>query len=319
MKDFVICKICNFTSKDIRFHIRSKHKNVTVDEYKTKYGEVVSELTKFKRSVGVKIAHNTNKVKQVKKEKMIKIRANKKWASYGMKGKTAWNKGLTIEDSRVAKYTKNRNTTMNKKYWQFTTYEQMYGEEKAKEIKLKQSKALTAVMKDKKVRSKISSNNWLRQYKGQKLEDIYGEEKAKEIKKHLSNAQSMSKYKPKRNSTGEKEVLEFVQELKVPFEHDKFFKDNLGRPDFSFPELNKIIEYNGCYWHNHLCMNNIQPNDSRVLHNIHRWKNKLKICNKNNIDVLVIWECEWNKNKNKVKQQILKFLGIENGSKKYEK
>ena len=48
MKDYILCKICGYKCKRItKFHL-DKH-NITVKEYKEKYGYLDCELTRYNR------------------------------------------------------------------------------------------------------------------------------------------------------------------------------------------------------------------------------------------------------------------------------
>ena len=138
MNTSIQCKICNHIGKDIRQHVKTTH-NITIEDYKTQYGDVICELTLFKRAESNKISHSKFEVKNKKSEAMKYIRSEQHWATYGMKGKIAWNKGLTTNDERVKQNTIARNKTMQQKYWSKKTYEKMFGVQKAAIIKQKQS------------------------------------------------------------------------------------------------------------------------------------------------------------------------------------
>ena len=62
--------------------------------------------------------------------------------------------------------------------------------------------------------------------------------------------------------------------------------------DIWIPSLNKAIEFNGEYWHKN------------------NYKDRIKIeeCNRNNIDLMVVWYEDWNKNKNKTLEKVKQFL-----------
>ena len=65
--------------------------------------------------------------------------------------------------------------------------------------------------------------------------------------------------------------------------------------DIYLPEVNKAIEFNGIYWHS-----------------LHRAKNYDKIkkdqCRRNNIDLLIVEEENWNNNKELCLQVIENFI-----------
>lgn len=49
-KKTIKCKICNHEAKELSRHIKTEH-NLTAKEYKEKYGEVISEYEKLKKSI----------------------------------------------------------------------------------------------------------------------------------------------------------------------------------------------------------------------------------------------------------------------------
>ena len=78
---------------------------------------------------------------------------------------SVWNKDLTMEDERVKRNIEKRNETMRDKYWgkKFGTYEKQFGEEKAKEIKRKQSRGMMGKNTSEKfckMRSRVQEEVW---------------------------------------------------------------------------------------------------------------------------------------------------------------
>lgn len=129
-------------------------------------------------------------------------------------------------------------------------------------------------------------------------------------KKAILIARNNGRNKIHKNSCGELDLKKFLENKQFYFLHDKYLKDFDGRPDFYFPELNKVIEYNGCYWHAHNCINpnGYKGNDKRVLLNIERYNKKTKHYKLHNIQLLEIWECDWKNRQKECKERIIKFL-----------
>jgi hypothetical protein len=93
-------------------------------------------------------------------------------------------------------------------------------------------------------------------------------------------------------SKGEKEIYEYVKQIYsgtvIPNDKTQIIKEKTGNYlelDIWIPELNKAIEYNGEYWHN---LKRVRNNDFL----------KQQRCKELGIDLLVIKEKDWQKNKN---------------------
>lgn len=103
------------------------------------------------------------------------------------------------------------------------------------------------------------------------------------------------------SSIAEKEILSFIKENYngVILENDK----SIIKPyeiDIYLPELNIGFEFNGVYWH------------SEKFKNKDYHLNKLNISNNKNIDLITIWEDEWNIKRNICESFILNKLGKSN-------
>jgi DNA mismatch endonuclease (patch repair protein) len=94
--------------------------------------------------------------------------------------------------------------------------------------------------------------------------------------------------------------------------HDKKLP---GRPDIVLPKHKKVILVHGCFWHLHKgCRDGTIPKTGHS-----RWKEKLernverdrlhiKKLNDSGWRVMVIWECEIEREIDKVKESIFEFL-----------
>ena len=76
-------------------------------------------------------------------------------------------------------------------------------------------------------------------------------------------------------------------------------KDLPGKPDLLFPGRRKIIEVYGCYWHMHDCpYGRVVPKTNaefwltKRLSNVTRDKRNMEELEKQDWQVLILWECE---------------------------
>jgi hypothetical protein len=82
--------------------------------------------------------------------------------------------------------------------------------------------------------------------------------------------------------------------------------------DIFFPSINKAIEFNGNYWHcNPTMFSSDYLNKHKNLYAHEIWQRdeqKKFLCMSNNIDLMTIWEDEWNRNNINVKKSLLSFI-----------
>ena len=88
------------------------------------------------------------------------------------------------------------------------------------------------------------------------------------------------------------ELKDFIDSLNINVEYGNRIILSGKELDIYFPDHNLAIEYNGIYWHSNEWLN--KP----TYH-----KNKTDICEKNNIQLLHIWENDWKNN-----QEIIKSI-----------
>jgi DNA mismatch endonuclease, patch repair protein len=91
-------------------------------------------------------------------------------------------------------------------------------------------------------------------------------------------------------------------------------KDLPGKPDLVFPQLQKIIFINGCFWHGHDCARGARiPKTNRkywqekIARNCRRDAESIATLQSLGWRVAIIWECEL-KDLEKVKKRVAKFL-----------
>jgi len=82
--------------------------------------------------------------------------------------------------------------------------------------------------------------------------------------------------------------------------------------DIYFPSLNKAIEFNGDYWHcnpSKYDRNYYHKHKNLYAHQI--WERDIKkkmLCEENGIELMIVWENDWNADKNQCKKGILEFI-----------
>jgi DNA mismatch endonuclease, patch repair protein len=91
-----------------------------------------------------------------------------------------------------------------------------------------------------------------------------------------------------------------------------------GRPDLVFPRLKKIIQVQGCFWHQHagcpvahIPKSRIEYWHPKLLKNRRRDRQNEKLLQADGWEVLTIWECEVKEAK-LARQRIAEFLNTRN-------
>lgn len=155
---------------------------------------------------------------------------------------------------------------------------------------------------------KLNDRNWLYQ------QHIINERPISDIAKELKfDISTLIEYYKKYNietrrfpsSQPEKEIKNFIMNLGIKLITNTrkiIFPYEL---DIYIPSHNLAIEYCGLYWHS--------SKHERITHNYH--KDKLDLCNKQNIRLITIFEDEWIHKQEIVKSKLLSILGKDNRKK----
>ncbi|MBK8380605.1 MAG: DNA mismatch endonuclease Vsr [Ignavibacteria bacterium] len=92
-------------------------------------------------------------------------------------------------------------------------------------------------------------------------------------------------------------------------------KDLPGKPDIVFPKYKTVIFVHGCFWHFHNnCREGRIPStnskywDQKLTKNKIRDQENIKSLRKNNWRVIVVWECQIEKNINKTMMNVMRKL-----------
>lgn len=92
-------------------------------------------------------------------------------------------------------------------------------------------------------------------------------------------------------------------------------KDLPGKPDIVLPKYNTVIFVHGCFWHYHEdCREGRIPNTNskfwkeKLAKNVEKDKMHIKGCNELGWKVIVVWECEIEKEINTTVEKVIKVL-----------
>lgn len=94
---------------------------------------------------------------------------------------------------------------------------------------------------------------------------------------------------------------------KYLFAHGFRYRKNVRRlpgcPDIVLPKYKSVIFVHGCFWHMHDCgrfrwpRSNIEYWEPKLVKNVQRDKDNIAILQSKGWNVIIIWECELNKDK----------------------
>lgn len=98
---------------------------------------------------------------------------------------------------------------------------------------------------------------------------------------------------------------------KEGFRYRIHIKDLPGKPDIVMPKYKTVIFVNGCFWHYHKnCTDGRIPKsntsfwEKKISHNVEKDEANYDYCRKLGWNVLVIWECEIEKDLSEMVNQI---------------
>lgn len=95
----------------------------------------------------------------------------------------------------------------------------------------------------------------------------------------------------------------FASELKtLGLTFDRNVKSLPGTPDIVFNSKKLAVFFNGCFWHGHNCTNNSADFSWQAIQKDTqaRDKNVRRKLQENGYETIVIWECEWKSNPEKI-------------------
>ncbi len=136
--------------------------------------------------------------------------------------------------------------------------------------------------------------------------DIWSKEKRSQVMSHIRS----------KDTKPEMAVRSLLHRMGYRFRLHK--RELPGCPDIVIPKYNSVIFVHGCFWHLHEgCRDGTIPKTQhekwklKLERNVERDKLHYEELHKMGWKVLVIWECEVEKQLDKVKSRIIDFLAKE--------
>jgi hypothetical protein len=288
--DYVVCRVCNHRGADIISHLRNIH-NILSHEYRQKYeqdAEIKAQYLKDKLKgennpayqhggkfspFSDKFFKGNSKVEETKK----KAKLNKQLLNKDSTKLEYWLEKTNGDEVEAKKLLSERQATFS-----LEKCVSKYGEEEGKKI-------------------------WLdRQEKWQeKLNSKSLEEKERINKLKVGNGKSVS--------NAEYELIKIFEENGIKVDHQyTLMRESTKIYLYDFNYKNKLIEYNGDYWHcNPKKYDENFYNKTVKLHAHEIWKKdeaKINCAKENGYEILVIWELDYKNDKQGTIQKCLDFL-----------
>lgn len=288
--DYVICPICGHRSRVLNNHLLYQH-NMKIAEFKSAYPDSLNICTDESSRIGAKISGDKNPAYQhggkfspystkfihyTEEYRQAAISKASENRSYNTQLEYYTNKGLSEQEALEA--LSKRQTTFS-----LDRCIEQYGEE-------------------------LGYEKWKeRQEKWQNTLKSKSDEEIAEMNRKKISGGSISK--------SEKEIAEYIKSIFPETQTQLFLKSNNKCYLYDICVGNKIIEYNGCYWH--ASPNRFNADDVvRIVNECaltaqEIWDRdavKLQVAKENGYEVLVIWECDLVKNKDETLNKCINFL-----------
>lgn len=308
MNDKLKCKICGFEGKSLVSHLRFKH-FVTIQDYKTKYNENVVMLCsdEWKKKISETLKkHNED-------ETFRKENSNRQKNGASIYTLKYWTnrKGLSINDAKkMVSNIQKRNSQkhldkddlqecshFSKKYW----IKRGYSEENAK-------------IEVSKLQAKLSA----------KSSKFLGHTRTNEDKEKISSSMKKTILQVGKGIWAS-HFGEFSGRSKMEIEFYNYIKNNVdpsieanipvGNYIVDIIKNKKIIEFYGDFWHANpliFCEDKMLKDHLggiRMVRDI--WKKdkiRIKTLIDSGYEVMIIWEMDWNKNKQECIDKVRKYL-----------
>ena len=279
-KDYIICRECGFCSQEIVSHIIKIH-GMSIKEYKEK--------------------HNIKRIKcqllcdRVKGDKNPAYRHGGKFSPFSKKFIKGDISEKTKKKVRLSKI-KNKSHPTKLDYWLKKTN----GDEKEAKRLLSQRQVTFSleicIKKHGEIKGreiwKERQEKWLKSFKKSNFSQI-SQGLFWDIYKLYKNENDYSIY------FAELDKNKQIDKSGKNYEYTLKTQPSVIKPDFFIPDINKIIEFDGDYWHDQNLPGNIKRNKKR--------DNTLK---ESGYDVLHIKEKDYKQNKQETLEKCLKFLTI---------
>ena len=156
-------------------------------------------------------------------------------------------------------------------------------------------------------RRQYESGERIQWNKGKKWNETYDQETIERLKRNLSEKMNERIKNDVFTLTSKEEeafINSFIKPLKIEYVQQYFLRDISQFCDIYMPSLNLIIEFDGDFWHCNMEVFKEGPQHDYQLRKIERDKIKNLYCERNNINILRIWENDVIHNKEKVDELI---------------
>lgn len=293
-KDYVTCKECGLRGTKLQFHIQMVHK-MSIFDYKQKHDGaaiVCGNLLK-KQSDSMKGENNPG------------FNHGGKFSAFSDKFI-----GETTKEEAIAKMKKTKNDNPQNENTKLEYYTSKgYSEQEAINILSKRQSTFSLSKCIEQLGEVEGKKRWLeRQEKWLNTLNSKSEEEKLEInRKKYPNIGRISKAEQEIFDILKEKLPDIMQQKPLLNEDNKWFY-------YDICYNNKIIEYHGDYWHaNPLTYDadHIFKRNNKNITAKHIWENnnmKIKTAINNNYEILVIWETDYNKDKNGTIEKCLNFL-----------
>lgn len=305
------CNICGSEFKSLLSHVKFKH-DMDPSKYREIYG--VEKMAVYSDEQRLNMASSQKKrfLSEIEREKNSNIQKNgasiftkKYWLNRGLSEIEAKNKVSEIQKKNSIKHAekiKPEHSIFNKEYW----------------VIKKGYTDIDAVNKVSKIQSEMSSRS--KKYFGKKSTVERNEKISKSLKKHILNVgvDKWTSHFGTFNGGVSKTEMEFFEQIKKSTNLDLIANFPIGNYIVDILYDKKIIEFNGDFWHaNPLLYKGTDivniPNTNGILAES-IWKKdyyRIDYLIRMGYDVMVVWESEWNTQREICIEKIKKYYEID--------
>lgn len=297
-KEYISCKICGFKCVNLQSHIISKH-NMTIETYKTLYktNKIVCE------------DYSANLSEKVKGENNPAYNHGGRFSPFSKKFIYAEKydpSELGKKTAETAKKNNNLNTIID--YY----IVRGYSIEEAEQALAERQKTFTLEKCIDKHGEIEGTKRW--KERQEKWQNTLNNKPLEEIQ--LINSKKITKSRSGPVSKAEKEIYHYLKTLYPEIKQQHHLKINDTKNNYFYDIIlgNKIIEYNGDFWH---CNPNIYSEEDLIKRNNtfisakeiwEKDRKKIEIAKNSGFEVLVIWESDYKKNREEIINKCINFL-----------
>ena len=306
--NFIKCKICGSAVKLIKNHLLNSHKDWTFENYKQYYpnAQTIAKSTSLKNSENNKGDKNVfSKAKSTEEQRKGRSIFSLEWWRLRYPELNEYEL-VKLRNESLKDKLKNRLSSNQIRYW----INKGFTEEEAK-LKVKERQNTFTLQKCIEKYGEVEGIKRFEERQSKwsdKIESLYKEGKFSKIPKK----QTSSRY-----SKTAKCLFDYLLE-KFPdancFGNEIELINGNSRVYFDFSVNNKILEFNGDYWHcnpNHYLPTYFHKKLKMPASK--KWKideEKIQLAKSHGYEILVVWESDYRKNPEKIEKECLKFLNF---------